>query len=83
MAHFRRPIIAEPSKVIVYTQAAIALHNFLRTTEPSVYCPSGFLDGEDGLGNVINGLWRTDKDPCGGLNTLSHISSNRLVNDFS
>ena len=31
---FRRPIIAKPSKVIEYTQAAIALHNFLRTTEP-------------------------------------------------
>ena len=44
---FRWPIIAQPSKVVLYTQAAISLHNYLRTTESSVYCPPGFIDGED------------------------------------
>ena len=30
---FRRPIIADPERVVAYTKAAIALHNFLWTTE--------------------------------------------------
>ena len=25
-----------------------------------MYCPPGFLDGEDGGGNVINGSWRQE-----------------------
>ena len=75
---FRRPIISEPDRVVVYTQAAIALHNYLRTTESSVYCPPGFVDGEDGTGNVIEGSWRDDDETyC--LEPLSHIGSNRQV----
>ena len=27
-----------------------------------MYCPPGFLDGEDGGGNVINGSWRQEVD---------------------
>ena len=42
-------------RAVVYTKAAIALHNFLRTTESSVYCPPGFIDGENGGGNVVLG----------------------------
>ena len=37
---FRRPSIA---RVVVYAKAAIALHNYLRTTESSVYCPQALL----------------------------------------
>ena len=51
---FRRPIISNPEKVKLYVQAAVALHNFLRTTESSVYCPPGFIDAEDGSGNPID-----------------------------
>ena len=58
---FRRPIIAKPDNVVVYTKASIALHNFLRTTESSVYCPPGFIDSEDADGNVICGSWETNK----------------------
>ena len=54
---FRWPIIANPDNVVLYTKAAIALHNFLRTTESSIYYPVGFIDAEDGTGNVINGAW--------------------------
>ena len=38
---FRRPILAQPSTVVVYSQAALAIHNYLRTTESTVYCPPG------------------------------------------
>ena len=32
--------------MVLYTQATIALHNYLRTTESLVYCPPGFIDGK-------------------------------------
>ena len=65
--------------MVTYSKAAIALHNYLRTTESSAYCPPGFVDGEDGTGNVICGTWRTDQDPCSGLEPLQHAGSNRFV----
>ena len=73
---FRRPIIAEPNRAIIYTKAAIALHNFLRTTESSSYCPRGFIDSEDGLGNVVPGSWR-DEGQSTGLDPISLVGSNR------
>ena len=39
---FRHPIIAEPNSVIVFTKAAIALHNYLRTQESSALLPCWF-----------------------------------------
>ena len=75
---FRRPIIAEPDNVVLFTKAAIALHNFLRTTESSVYCPPGFIDGEDGEGNVITGNWRRDEETgSGGLEPIRRVGGNR------
>ena len=62
---------------MAYTKAAIALHNYLRTTESSVYCPPGFIDGEDGAGNVIDGSWRDDEDPSTGLEPLRRVGGNR------
>ena len=61
-----------------YVQAAIALHNYLRTTESTVYCPRGFTDGEDGIGNRIEGGWRDDDDPCA-MTSLTQTGSNRFV----
>ena len=61
----------------MYTQAAIALHNFLRTEESSVYCPPGFVDSEDGCGNVIEGGWRQDEVGNTGFQCISHAGSNR------
>lgn len=74
---FRRPIIAKPDHVVLYTKAAIALHNFLRTTESSIYCPKVFIDAEDGAGNVINGTWRDDSSIVGGLQSIGQIGGNR------
>jgi hypothetical protein len=74
---FRRPIIANPDAVVTYTKATIALHNYLRTTESSVYCPPGFVDGEDGAGNTIDGGWRNDEDPSTGLESLRQVGGNR------
>ena len=74
---FRRPNLGQPEHVIRYTQAAIALHNFLRTIESSVYCPRGFTDGEDGAGNTLEGAWRSEVHGDEGLTRLGQIGGNR------
>ena len=71
-------MIAEPERATVYTKAATALHNFLRTTESSLYCPPGFVDSEDGMGNSVPGSWRDEEQP-NGLESVSLTGSNRLV----
>ena len=76
---FRRPLIADPNRAVIFSKAAIVLHNYLRTTESTVYCPPGFIDGEDGAGNVIDGVWRQDEDPCHGFRSLQRVGSNRFV----
>ena len=73
---FCRPIIADPERVVTYTKAAIALHNYLRTYESCVYCPPGFVDGEDGSGNLIQGSWR-EEDSSRALVPLRHVGGNR------
>uniref|UniRef100_A0A1X7V873 DDE Tnp4 domain-containing protein n=1 Tax=Amphimedon queenslandica TaxID=400682 RepID=A0A1X7V873_AMPQE len=72
---FRQPIIAQPHRVEVYTKACIALHNYLQTTELSLYCPSGFVDGEDGSTNIVNGSWRDD-GTSPGFTSVHQVSSN-------
>ena len=63
-------------------KATIALHNYLRTTESSVYCPPGYIDGEDGAGNFIAGGWKTDEDPCTGMLAVACTSSNRYICNY-
>lgn len=74
---FRRPILANPENAILFTKATIVLHNYLRTLESSVYCPPGFVDGEDGSGNVVHGSWRDEEQPSG-IAAMSHTGGNRL-----
>jgi hypothetical protein len=50
---------------MLFTKATIALHNYLRTEEGTTYCPAGFVDGEDGSGNINHGTWREERS--GGL----------------
>ena len=77
---FRRPIVAYPENVTAYAKAAIALHNFLKDTDCMVYCPPGYVDGEDGEGNIIAGRWRHEGDL--GLRTVGMTSSNQYVYFF-
>ena len=74
-------MIAEPERAAVYTKAAIALHNFLRTTESSLYCPPGFVDSEDGMGNSIPGSWRDEEHPAD-LDSVSRTSSNSSLHIY-
>lgn len=76
---FKRPIIAKPKNVILFTKAAIALHNYLRTQESAVYRPPGFTDGEDGAGNVLEGDWRCETSGSTGLDRIGHVGGNRYT----
>ena len=42
-----------------------------------MYCPPGFIDGEDGDGNVVKGSWRSEV-PGGGFSRLRQVGSNRF-----
>ena len=73
---FRRPIIAKPDNVVSFAKAAIALHNFLQCTECSVYCSPGYVNGEYGEGNVMNGSWR-EEESFSSMLPVAMTSSNR------
>ena len=42
-----------------------------------MYCPTGFVDGEDGGKNVVQGSWRSEESPA--FNNVLRVSSNRYV----
>ena len=52
----------------------------LRSTESTVYCPPGYVDGEDGVGNMIPGNWKRDvEESCDGLNPIGQVGGNRYT----
>ena len=79
---FRRPIIAHPEKVTQITKAACVLHNYLKITDlrsyssSRQYCPPGYVDHEDPMGNFIPGDWRSEIGQNAALTTISHTGSN-------
>ena len=78
---FRRPIVAKPDKVTKITEAACALHNYLKISEAQCppaarhYCPPGYVDQEDREGNIIPGDWRSHDDNQ--LSSIHQIGGNR------
>ena len=75
---FRKPIRANVTTVEKITKAALCLHNYLKLTENANYVPSGFVDSEDGSGNIIPGDWRTVvSDDQGGMLGLNRNVGNR------
>lgn len=73
---FRKPIIADPKNVVLYTKATIALHNFLRAHESSVYCPPGYTDSEDADRHIVRGAWRDEAESSTGLTSIQRSSTN-------
>ena len=62
----------------IFVKASVALHNFLQTETRAVYCPSGFVDG-DNNGCITEGSWR-DASEDGGLTPISQSASNNYTN---
>ena len=42
-----------------------------------MYCPPGYVDGEDGSGNVVLGHWRNDQEESSSMHPVSRTGSNR------
>ena len=67
-----RPIIAEPDKVSILVKAMCVLHNLLRASKDTSYCPPGFTDSVGANGYLSEGVWRTlPVSPLEGLTTTS------------
>lgn len=73
---FRKPIRSKTEKVVLFVQAAVSLHNYLRTMETSMYSPTGLVDTEDDFGNEYPGSWRSDNINTG-FQDVTQTSSNR------
>ena len=77
---FRRPIRAKPETVDLITKACLCLHNYLRLTSNACYMPAGFVDSEDGNGDIISGDCRRMSD---GASALLSVARNRAHNRSS
>ena len=73
---FLQPIHADPDDVVVYTKAALCLHNFLRTKESSANCPPSFGDFQDSDGAFVPSMWRQSAG-ASGLMPIGQQGSNR------
>ena len=74
---FHQPIIASEENVRHYIFACMCLHNYLRQTENSFYCPQGFIDVSNRSGDIKEGEWRK-LDACGGLlDTMKKVKGSR------
>ena len=64
------------------TKAAVCLHNYLRQTNSASYCPSGFVDSEDGSGDIRPGEWRqvVRNDNRGALCDIAPLRGRRYSN---
>ena len=75
---FRRPIRAGVDTVEKIIKAVVCLHNYLRQTDTVNYIPAGFVDSENGDGDIIPGNWRnTVQNEGSSLMSLNHSRSNR------
>ena len=70
---FMNPIQTSVNNAEVLVKATICLHNFLRQTNSSGYCPSGFVDTWDENGEIKEGEWRR----------IVASNQNQLLNDIS
>lgn len=83
---FQKPMMLAPENVTRVTKAAVVLHNYLLSEEalvqPSekVYCPSGFADYADSLGNMLLGAWR-DQAPSSALQNIVPTASRNFSFD--
>ena len=53
--------------------SCLCLHNYLRQTENSLYCPHGFVDIQTGDGEIRVGKWRSIKVDHNFLESLDKL----------
>ena len=79
---FRRPIALGPEKVRKITLAAIALHNWQRSSASvgKVDLPVGLVDQESSTGDVIEGSWRNEEPSGTWFSLANNLHGNRSTN---
>ncbi|CAH3158977.1 unnamed protein product [Pocillopora meandrina] len=79
---FSRLIQASVQTAEEITKAAVCLHNYLRQTNSASYCPSGFVDSEDGSGDIRPGEWHqvVRNDSRGALFDIAPLRGRRYSN---
>ena len=79
---FHKPIKATVENVEKYTLACLALHNYLRQTDNSMYTPHGFVDSENSNGEIKEGEWRSIKEKgTTAFRDLNPVRGSRYTND--
>ena len=76
---YQRPIRASVQTVEKIVKATLCLHNYLRLTENACYLPSGFVDSENGEGDLVEGDWRAIAQHDDGMANLGRIGGNRYT----
>ena len=75
---FRRPNRAGVDTIEKVIKAAVCLHNHLRQTDTANYTPAGFVDNENGDGDIIPGNWpNTVQNEGSSVTGLNHNRRNR------
>ena len=79
---FSRPNQASVETAEEITKAAVCLHNYLRQTNSASYCATGFVDSEDGSGDIRPGEWRqvVRNDSRGALSDIAPLRGRRYSN---
>lgn len=79
---FSRPIQVSVQTAEEITKAAVCPHNYLRQTNSASYCPSGFVDSEEGSGDIRPGEWRqvVRNDSRGALFDIAPLRGKRYSN---
>lgn len=82
---FRRCIEATPEHATLICQAAVVLHNYLRSWDKTIdpvkrYCPAHFTDREIN-GNEVPGAWRSEVSGDVGFSKIKQCGSNMYSNN--
>ncbi|KAG0427582.1 hypothetical protein HPB47_025378 [Ixodes persulcatus] len=86
MTRQRQPIQACPATLEAVVWACVSLHNYLRVCDEAergerLYCPVGYVDSEDCLGETVKGQCRTDSSDGSALSDVGQVSSNMHAGD--
>ncbi|XP_072025329.1 putative nuclease HARBI1 [Amphiura filiformis] len=79
----RGDLIAFPENAVLYVQAAIVLHNWLRKNSVKSYCPPKYVDHVGINGEIINGEWRDEaaRMPSGSSSCLQNIDKRHMASN--
>ena len=74
---FQRPMIGNVRNIQYWVLSCLCLHNYLRQTENSLYCPHGFVEIQTGDGEIRVGEWRSIKVDHNVLEPLDKLRGGR------